>query len=158
TIAIATSEMDAIRERLRRENPGDYETGSIAVVPLQRALTSDVRPALLVLLGAVIFVLFIACANVASLLLARSVTRQRELTLRAALGAGRARLARQLLTESLVLATLGGTAGVLVAAFGVRGLAALAPATLPRIDHASVDARVLAFTACVTLLTSVACG
>jgi putative ABC transport system permease protein len=158
TIATATAEMNAIRERLRRENPGDYETGSMAVVPLQRALTSDVRPALLVLMGAVLFVLLIACANVASLLLARSVTRQRELTLRAALGAGRARLVRQLLTESLLLAGIGGTAGVFVAAIGVRGLAALAPATLPRLEHAGVDTRIFAFTALVTLVTSIACG
>jgi putative ABC transport system permease protein len=146
TIATATAEMNALR--------GD----AMAVVPLQRALTSDVRTALLVLLGAVGFVLLIACANVASLLLARSVTRQRELTLRVALGAGRARLVRQLLTESLLLASFGGGAGVLVASVGVRGLAALAPATLPRLDHAQVDARVLVFTALVTILTSIACG
>lgn len=158
TTATATSEMDAIRERLRRENPGQYETGSIAVVPLQRALTSNVRPALLVLLGAVVFVLLIACANVASLLLARSVTRQRELTLRVAIGAGRLRMVRQLLTESLLFALIGGISGVLVAAFGVRGLAALAPAALPRLDHAAVDAHVLTFTVLVTLLTSLACG
>jgi putative ABC transport system permease protein len=158
TIATATSEMDAIREQLRRDNPGSYETGSIAVVPLRRALTTDVRPALLVLLGAVVFVLLIACANVASLLLARSVTRQRELTLRVALGAGRARLVRQLLTESLLLAAIGGTAGVLLAVVGIRGLTALAPATLPRLDHAHVDGRALAFTALVTILTSIACG
>jgi putative ABC transport system permease protein len=158
TIATATAEMDAIRNQLTRGNPGEYETGSIAVVPLQRALTNDVRTALLVLLGAVVFVLLIASVNVASLLLARSLTRQRELTIRAALGAGRARLARQLLTESLLLASIGGTAGVFVAAFGVRGLAALAPATLPRLDHAALDARVLAFTALVTLVTSLACG
>ena len=158
TIATATSEMDAIREQLRREMPGDYQTGSIAVVSLHRALTSDVRPALLVLLGAVVFVLLIASANVASLLLARSVTRERELTLRAALGAGRTRLLRQMLTESLLLAAIGGAAGVLVAAIGVRGLAALAPATLPQLEHVAVDARVLAFTAVVTLLTSIACG
>jgi putative ABC transport system permease protein len=158
TIATATSEMNAIRDQLRRERPGDYETGSIAVVPLQRALTGNVRQALLVLLGAVTFVLLIASANVASLLLARSVTRQRELTIRAALGAGRARLVRQLLTESLLLASLGGTAGALVAAFGVRGLAAMAPAIVPRVNAVAVDGRVLAFTAVVTLLTSLACG
>jgi putative ABC transport system permease protein len=158
TTATATAEMDAIREQLRRENPRAYETGSIAVVPLQRALTSDVRPALLVLLGAVSVVLLIACANVASLLLARSVTRERELRLRVAIGAGRARMVRQLLTESLLFAAAGGTCGALAAAFGVRGLAAMAPAALPRLEHATVDARVLGFTAIVTLFTSVACG
>ena len=128
------------------------------MVPFQRALTSDVRPTLLVLLGAVAFVLLIACANVASLLLARSVTRQRELSLRTALGAGRSRLLRQLVTENLLLAGIGGATGVLVASMGVRGLAALAPAALPRVDHAAVDARVLVFTALVTVVTSVACG
>ncbi|HEX4565239.1 MAG TPA: ABC transporter permease, partial [Vicinamibacterales bacterium] len=158
TIATATSEMNAIREGLQRGDPAGYETGSITLVPLQRALTNDVRTTLFVLLGAVVFVLLIACANVASLLLARSVTRQRELTIRAALGAGRARIVRQMLTESLLLAGIGGTAGVMVAAFGVRGLAALAPGTLPRADAAAVDARVLVFTGVVTLLTSVACG
>ena len=158
TIAGARSEMDAIREQLRRENSDRYATGSIAVVPLRYALTRDIRPTLLVLLGAVVFVLLIACANVASLLLARSVTRQRELTLRAALGAGRARLVRQLLTESLLLAGVGGATGVFVASIGVRALAALAPAALPRLDRAAVDSRVLAFTALVTVLTSAACG
>jgi putative ABC transport system permease protein len=158
TIEAATSEMDAIRGQLRRENPGAFDSGSMAIVPLRRALTSDVRPALVVLLGAVAFVLLIACANVAGLLLARSAARRHELALRAALGAGRARIVRQLLTESLLLAAAGGTAGVLAASFGVRGLTALAPTTLPRLDHAAVDARVLAFTAVVSLLTSVACG
>ena len=158
TIATATAEMNAIRDQLRRESPRAYDSGSIAVVPLQRALTNDVRPALLVLLGAVMFVLLIACANVASLLLARSVTRERELRLRAAIGAGRARMLRQLLTESLLFAIAGGACGALAAAFGVRGLAALAPTALPRLDHAAVDGRVLVFTTFVTLATSVACG
>jgi len=158
TIAAATSEMDATREQLRRAAPSTYQTGSMAIVPLRRALTRDVRPALLVLLGAVAFVLLIACANVASLQLARSVTRERELALRVALGAGRARLLRQLLTESLLLAAAGGAGGVLLAAFGTRGLTALAPATLPRLDHAQVDGRVLLFTALLTILTGIACG
>jgi putative ABC transport system permease protein len=158
TIAAATSEMEVIRGQLQRDHPGDYETGSMAVVPLQRALTNSVRTALFVLLGAVVFVLLIASANVASLLLARAVTRERELTIRAALGAGRARLVRQLLTESLLLASVGGTAGVIVASFGVAALAALAPATLPRTGAVAVDARVLAFAVAATVLTSLACG
>jgi putative ABC transport system permease protein len=153
SVADANAEMNTIREQMRREFPSDYDTGSIAVVPLRDALTWNVRPALLVLLGAVGFVLLIACANVANLLLARSVSRQRELTLRAALGAGRARIARQLLTESLLLSAIGGIAGVLLAVVAVQGLAAFAPVALPRIDRMGVDARVLFFTAAMTIVT-----
>ena len=103
SVAAASAEMNAIREQMRREHPTDYDAGSLAVIPLRGALTGNVQGALYVLLGAVGFVLLIACANVANLLLARSVTRQRELALRAVLGAGRARIIRQLLTESLML-------------------------------------------------------
>jgi ABC-type antimicrobial peptide transport system permease subunit len=125
---------------MRREHPGDYEAGSIAIVPLRDALTGNVPTALYVLLAAVGFVLLIACANVANLLLARSVTRQRELALRAVLGAGRSRLVRQLLTESFMLSAGGAAAGVLLALVAVRGLASLAPVSLPRLEHI-VDGR-----------------
>ena len=153
SVADANAEMNVLREQMRREFPTDYEAGSITVVPLRDALTWNVRPALLVLLGAVGFVLLIACANVANLLLARSVSRQRELTLRAALGAGRARIARQLLTESLLLSTIGGVAGVFLAVVAVQGVAAFAPVSVPRMDHVGVDARVLLFTAAMTVVT-----
>jgi putative ABC transport system permease protein len=156
--ADAAVEMNVLREQMRQEFPTQYDRGSIAIVPLRDALTGSVRTALLVLLGAVAFVLLIACANVANLLLARSVTRQRELALRSVLGAGRARIARQLLTESLMLSAVGGLAGVALAVAGVRALAAFAPVTLPRLDHVTVDARILGFTAGVTMLTGFVFG
>ena len=154
----ATAEMNAIREQMRREHPNDYDAGTIAVVPLRDALTGNVRAALLVLLAAVGFVLLIACANVANLLLARSVARQRELALRAVLGAGRARIVRQLLTESFLLSAGGAIAGALFASFAVQALATLAPVSLPRVDRIVVDARVLAFTAGLAILTSLVFG
>jgi putative ABC transport system permease protein len=158
SVADATAEMNAIREQMRREHPNDYEAGAIAVIPLREALTGNVQSALYVLLAAVGFVLLIACANVANLLLARSVTRQRELALRAVLGAGRARIIRQLLTESFMLGAGGAAAGTVLAIIAVQGLAAFAPVTLPRLDHVAVDARVLAFTAAIAILTSVVFG
>ena len=158
TIEQATGEMNVIREQLRSEHPANYDAGSIAVVPLRDALTGNVRRALLVLLASVALVLLIACANVASLLLARALTRQRELALRAALGAGRARIVRQLLTESAILTGLGAVAGVALAWFAVQGIAAVAPVSLPRMDHIRIDSRVLAFTAAVAILTSVVFG
>ena len=154
----ATAEMNTIRAQMRREHPQDYDEGSIAIVPLQDALTGGVRSALLVLLAAVGFVLLIACANVANLLLARSVTRQRELTLRTLLGAGRLRIVRQLLTESLMLSVTGAALGVMFAWIAADGLGALAPVSLPRIGHAAIDARVLIFTAVIAVLTGVLFG
>jgi putative ABC transport system permease protein len=158
TIAGVTAEMNGIREQLRREHPADYEAGAISVVALHRALTGQVRTALYVLLAAVGFVLLIACANVANLLLARAVTRGRELALRAALGAGRGRIARQLLTESLMLSAGGACGGLLLAIVAVRGLSSIAPVSLPRLEHVVVDGRVLAFTAAVAVLTSILFG
>jgi putative ABC transport system permease protein len=158
TVREATAEMNAIREQMRREYPNEYETGSIAIVPLRDALTGRFRTALQVLLAAVGFVLLIACANVANLLFARSLTRQRELTLRSMLGAGRGRIARQLLTESALISVCGAAAGVLLAMLAVRGLAAFAPVSLPRLDHVAVDGRVLLFTAVTALLTTIAFG
>jgi putative ABC transport system permease protein len=158
TVADATAEMNAIREQMRREYPNEYETGTIAIVPLREALTGRFRIALQVLLAAVGAVLLIACANVANLLFARSLTRQRELTLRAMLGAARGRIVRQLLTESALLSVCGAAGGVLLAMLAVSGLAAFAPVSLPRLEHVEVDERVLLFTAITTVLTTIAFG
>jgi putative ABC transport system permease protein len=158
SVADATAEMNTIREQMRREHPADYDAGSIAIVPLQAALTGSVRGALLVLLAAVAFVLLIACANVANLLLARSVTRRRELALRAVLGASRVRLVRQLLTESFLLGAGGAIAGVLLAMAGLEALATVAPVSLPRLGQIAIDGRVLAFTVAMTALTSLFFG
>ncbi|MDP9324133.1 MAG: ABC transporter permease, partial [Acidobacteriota bacterium] len=158
TVADATVEMNTIREQMRREHPDDYDAGAIAVVPLRDAVTGGVRTALYVLLAAVGFVLLIACANVANLLLARSATRERELALRAVLGAGRARIIRQLLTESVLLSAGGALCGLVLAMLAVRGLAAFAPVSLPRLDEIAIDSRVLAFTAAISILTSVFFG
>jgi putative ABC transport system permease protein len=154
----ATAEMNAIREQQRRENPTQYEEGSIALVPLQRAITGEVRTPLLVLLAAVAFVLLIACANVANLTIARSLVRHRELVLRSVLGAARSRIVRQLLTESAMLTGAGALLGVLLAGLAVRVLTAAAPMSLPRLEHAAVDGRVLLFAALVSVLSGVLFG
>jgi putative ABC transport system permease protein len=158
TIDAATAEMNGIREQLRREHPADYKAGAISVTPMRQALTGHVRAALYVLLAAVGFVLLIACANVANLVLARSVTRGRELSLRAALGAGRGRIARQLLTESLLLGAGGALGGLLLAVVSIRALASIAPVALPRLEHVAIDGRVLIFTAAIAVLTTVLFG
>jgi putative ABC transport system permease protein len=158
TIEAAEAEMNAIREQQRRENPNEYDEGSIAVVPLQRAITGEVRTALLVLLAAVAFVLLFACANVANLVIARSLVRQRELVLRTVLGAGRSRIVRQLLTESAMLSVAGAVLGVVLALFAVQAVALVAPVSLPRLDDARIDGRVLAFAAMVTIVAAVLLG
>jgi predicted permease len=139
---------------------------SAGVMPLRDSLVGDVRLPLLILLGAVSFVLLIACANVANLLLARAAARQREIAIRTAIGASRGRLVRQLLTESLMLGLLSGLAGFILGAWGIRALLALSPGNLPRINdqqHAAsivsaLDWRVLAFTIGVSLLTGILFG
>jgi putative ABC transport system permease protein len=158
TPAAAAAEMTAIHEQLRREYPTQYERGSIAVVPIVDAIAGDVRTPLWLLLGAVGFVLVIACANVANLLLARAQARERELALRAALGAGRRRIARQLLTESALLSTCGGAAGLGLALVLLNGIAALAPASLPRLDESGLDLRVVAFAIVAVAITAALVG
>jgi putative ABC transport system permease protein len=158
TPAQASAEMTAIREQMRGEHPVDYTPARVAVVPLADAVAGSARPALYVLSAAVAFVLLIACANVANLLLARSLVRQREIALRVALGAGRVRIIRQLMTESMLLSAIGAVGGVLVAFVAVRGVSGFAPLSLPRLDHIAIDGRVLLFTTAVALATGALCG
>ena len=155
--AAAQAEMDGIAARLEREYPSNAGLG-VRLVPLHDELVGDVKRPLLILLGAVCFVLLIACANVANLLLTRAASRTREVAIRVALGAGRRRLTRQLLTESLVLGVMGGIAGLALAAWTTELLRSLAPPELARLSDVGVDRVVLAYTAGATLLTSLLFG
>jgi putative ABC transport system permease protein len=148
----------ALAGRLEQTHPEANQGVTFAVVPLHEQIVGDIRTSLLVLLGAVGFVLLIACANVANLLLARGSSRRREIAVRLALGARRTRVVRQLLTESLLLAVCGGLFGVLVGTWSVDALSAMLPSNLPAIRGAQIDRHVLAFAAAVTLGTGVVFG
>ena len=158
TVEEARAQMNTIASNLAAEIP-QFDTGwATLTVPLHDELAGELRPALIVLSGAVAFVLLIACANVANLLLARGAARQREIAIRSALGAPRLRVIRQLLTESLILGVLGGAAGLLVAQWSLALLLALSPVDLTSLGHVALSYPVLAFTAFVSILTAIVCG
>ena len=158
TVAQANEDISTIARRIHdaSSEQGDYLLKDGMVIPLQDSITGNARAPLLILLGAVGFLLLVACANVANLLLAQASARERELAIRSALGAARGRLIRQFLTEALLLSLVGGGLGLLAAFWGVAGLVALAPANLPRLDDVSISTPVLAFT--FLLSTAVAAG
>jgi putative ABC transport system permease protein len=158
TIEQARTEMGVIAGRLAAQYP-DANTGwNVKLMPLLEFTVRSIKPALIVLLGAVAFVLLIACVNVANLLLARGAGRQKEIAIRTALGAGRPRIIRQLLTESALLSLVGGAVGLLFAKWGMDLLLAMAPQNLPRMSGVSLDGRALVFTAVITLLTGMIFG
>ena len=158
TLEQAQAQMAAIGARLEARYPDSNTNESVAVARMRDDMVGNFQLTLWVMLAAVGVVLLIACANLASMLLAKAVGRSREIAVRAALGAGRGRIARQLITESLVLALLSGAIGVLLAVWGERALVVLAPTDVPRLSETSVDARVLAFTFVVSVLASLLFG
>jgi putative ABC transport system permease protein len=158
TIEAAETEMKTIMSRLEQQYPESNSGWTVYLVPLHEEIVGKLRPALLVLLGAVGCVLLIACANVANLMLARAASRQKEIAIRAALGAGRGRLLRQMLLEGLPLSLLGGALGLLLAVWGTDLLIGLSPPGIPRLQETSVDAGVLGFTAALALVTGTLFG
>ena len=156
SLSQARAEMAGITAGLERAYPGTNR--DVHVTALRDLVIGDVGPALFVLLGAVGFVLLLACANVAHMLLARGAVREREITIRAALGAGRVRLVRQLLTESVLLSGIGGIIGLAIASYGVHVLVALGGAGLPRADEIGLDARVVVFTLVLSMATGLTFG
>ena len=158
TMDEAQSEMRVIDQRLAQANPDENKNRTSVLMSLHERMVGNIRPALLVLFGAVGLVLLIACANFANLLLARMASRSQELTVRAALGAGRWRLISQLLVESVLLALIGGVAGLLLGSWGMDALLALVPDDLPRAENIHLDGTVLVFTFTLSLLTGVVFG
>ena len=158
TLTDAREQIRAVGARIAADTQREEGTSSLDAQPLAASMVADVRTALLVVLGAVGFVLLIACANVAGLLVARSASRRREIAVRTALGAGRGRLVRQLLTESLVLAAAGGVAGLVVASWALQLLIGAAPDNIPRLDDVTLDWRVAVFAFGATLAVGVLFG
>jgi len=158
TLENAQTEMSAIASRLETQYPATNNGQGVTLVPLLQQIVGDIRPALILLLGAVVLVLLIACANVANLLLAKASGRQKEVALRLALGASRNRIIRQLLTESIILSMLGGIAGILLAYFGLKFLVAFNPGNIPRLNEVGIDGWMIAFTFIISLGTGIIFG
>jgi len=154
----AVADMDTVSRRLEQQYPESNKNNTTALTPYYEFLVSNIRPALLVLIGAVAFVLLIGCANLANLMLAKSEARQREIAIRSALGADRRRLVQQLLAESLLLSAVGGAIGSVIAWWAVKAFVASKPTTVPRVDLIGVDGRVLAFAAIVSMATGIVFG
>ncbi|HEV3139847.1 MAG TPA: ADOP family duplicated permease [Vicinamibacterales bacterium] len=154
----AQAAVDALMTRLVAARPASYRTGParLTLAPLDEDVVSDVKPALVALAGAVAFVLLVACANLANLLLARASARSREIAIRSSIGASRGQIVRQLLAEGLVIGTLGAVAGLVIAQWGVDGLLALAPATLPSREAIAIDAPVAALAAALSIACALA--
>jgi predicted permease len=157
TMKQAQSDIDVIAARLREEKHRD-RSFTISVVPLMEQVVGNVRAAVLILFGAVALVLLIACTNVANLLLSRTTVRQREIAIRAALGAGHARVMRQLLTESISLSLMGGVVGVAVSALSIFIARKMHPGNIPRLEELGIDFRMLAFTFAIAILTGIVFG
>ena len=161
TLERAQADMNVLAQRMKRDYPQNYPPNgglTVSVVPLINQVVGDVRLALYVLLGAVGLVLLIACGNVANLLLSRAAVRQKEMAVRAAVGASRERIVRQLLTEAILLSALGGALGLALAMVAVKGLGQFGSAKIPRLDEIGIDGRVLAFTFAISLVTGVVFG
>jgi len=158
TLAQAEADMDNIAANLERQYPDTNAGNRVGIMPLLEVYVGDARGTLWILFGAVAFVLLIACANIANLLLARAKARQKEMAIRTAMGAGRWRIARQLLTESVLLALVGGALGLLVARWGIQLILYISPDAIPRWREINLDWKVLAFTISVSLLTGILFG
>ena len=154
----AKADMDALTRHLAEQYPDENKGTGVTLIPLKESMVGDIQPFLLLLLAAVGFVLLIACVNVANLLLARSTSRTREFAIRIALGAHRGRVVRQLLTESILLAGVGGSLGLLLASWGTQAALKLLPSALPRVEEIHVDLRVLLFTLAASVLAGILFG
>ena len=158
TLQQAQADMDSIAANLEKQFPDTNASNGVRIRPMLETLVGDVRGTLWVLFGAVSFVLLIACANIANLLLARATARQKEMAIRTAMGAGRWRIARQLLTESVLLGLTGGTLGLLFATWGIRLILYISPNAIPRSREITLDWKVLAFTLGISFLTGILFG